>query len=169
MSQSNLVSISEGMSFTYLVHSVLGSVVTIFAAIFFSPWIFLLLVLFVPLLFFTTGVDIDGQERRVRKYRGLFGCHWGIWLPLEHFNKVILEEFVVTKPSGGFFRYQRTSSKTYDILLENRDGGIFELNDFFDYSKSEKCFNELRKLRLDSENKYAIQTAELIKKRKERR
>ncbi|MEM9052059.1 MAG: hypothetical protein AAGC47_08420 [Bacteroidota bacterium] len=118
------------------------------------------------LLLFTTGVEIDLDGIRVRKYTGWLGIRWGIWLPLSHFKKVELEEFVVSKPVDGWNRYGRTSSKTFDILLIDSDDKIFELNDFFEYSKAVACFESIKSIGLKGENKYAIETRRISERRR---
>lgn len=160
--------ISEGKSYSYLVHASLLTMLFLALSLFF-PWCFLLIFPALTLLFFTTGVEIDFHKGKIRKYRGWLGKHWGIWFPLAHFQKVILEEFVVSKPKGGFFRYHRTSSRTFDILLRDKYGKDFELNDFFDYHLALECYNALKDYGLESQNKYAEYTAKLMAKRRTRR
>jgi len=155
---SGLIIISEGKSYSYLIHSSFLAIIILIAGIFHSWLWFLMLPSCVMLLLFTTGVEIDSDKFMVRKYTGWMNYHWGIWLPLRHFKKVELEEFVVSKPTGGLNRYDRTSSKTFDILLISKEDEIYELNDFFDYNKAVLCLNAIKSTGLDSEDKYAIET-----------
>jgi hypothetical protein len=164
----DLVVISEGKSYSYLIHASLLTILFLILGVFF-PWCMLLILPALTLILFTTGVEIDLAKGRVRKYRGWLGKHWGIWFPLAHFQKVTLEEFVVEKAKGSFFRYYRTSSRTYDILLRDKYGKDYELNDFFDYHLALKCYEALKEFGLEHQNKYAEYTAELMKNRRTRR
>jgi hypothetical protein len=135
---------------------------------FLFPWCFLPIPLALSLLLVTTGVEVDQRNNRVRKYSGWLGKRWGIWLPLSHFQRVRLEEFVVNKKSEGAIRFNPTSSRTYDILLVDRDEKIYELNDFFDYHQALRCLAEIEKTGIESENAYALYTQSLRKRRRQR-
>ena len=163
---ANVKIVSEGKSYSYLIHSSFLAIAIILLCCFHSVlWLFMLTSC-ILLLLFTTGVEIDQDIGRVRKYTGWLHLRWGIWLPLNHFTKVELEEFVVTKPVDSWNRFGPTSSKTFDILLIDVDDEIFELNDFFDYDKAVECFESIKLTGLKGENKYALETLKLTQRRR---
>ncbi|MCZ4409879.1 hypothetical protein O3Q51_13745 [Cryomorphaceae bacterium 1068] len=167
MSLSDSVKISEGKSYAYLVHSSFLTVV-FFIFGFLFPWCFLLIFPSLSLLLITTGVEVDSRNNRVRNYSGWLGNRFGVWLPLSHFQKVRLEEFVVSKKSEGAVRFNPTSSRTYDILLLDKYGKIYELNDFFEYDLALECMREIEKTGIEAENAYALYTQSLYQRKRRR-
>ncbi len=132
------VVISEGYSNSYLVP---GSFLLILGlSLSFITFYFLLLMLPAVCLFSaTTGLEIDGVEKRVRKYSAFFNFRRGIWLPLKFFTGAELGETVVNYAHRTFFRYNRSTSRTFDVvLLRSDDGDPYCINDFFEYSDARK-------------------------------
>lgn len=159
--------ISEGRSYAFLVHaSLLASSFLVLG--FFFKWPFVLVVPSLALLLLTTGVEVDLRNKSARKYRGWLGYHQGVWLPLSHFQKAVLEDFEISRSAGGRHRFNTSSSRTFDVLLLDRYGKEFELNDFFEYKSALRCIGALEKAGLEVEDKYAQHTRKLFAKHRRR-
>jgi hypothetical protein len=160
--------ISEGRSYAYLAHALFLAIGIAIAAVY-LPIVLISLVIPVGLFLASTGVEIDINGKRFRRYTKLFGVRRGIWLPADHFVSARLVEYRSGKRMLGVKRYGYTSSKTFDILLINRSGEEFELNDFLDYENAVNCLQSLNSLGLETKNVYAEETARALSRKNRRR
>lgn len=160
--------ISEGRSNAYLVHGV-GVLALMSALAFWSVFAFLLFPLAMILFFSDSGVEIDPRALQVRKYIGFATYRKGIWIPLKHFTKVELEETLVLFQHRSFFRYQPSTSRTFDVEVHTANGDKFQINDFFDYEQAVMCGEVIARLsKINFQNRYAEKTAEMMSRQRRR-
>jgi len=160
--------ISEGRSNAYLLHGI-GVLLVMGALTLWSPFALILFPLAVVLFIADSGVEIDSKQLRVRRYIGFSRFRRGIWIPLKHFSGAELKETLVLNQSKSFFRYQRSTSRTFDVLLTMPDGEKFEINDFFEYGQAVACGEAIARLiNVKLRNHYAEKTAELRRRPRRR-
>jgi len=110
--------------------SALGSIV---AAIF-------LLIPGISLLLLQTGIEIDLDKKRVRKYYELFSLRFGSWIMTKKFS--ILELSPTNESQTMQHRAGQTTveTKTFDVIFVSKSGFSRELNEFKNYNTAYQVF-----------------------------
>ncbi len=158
-----------GFTFEYFIPGVLLIIiggVSFFANIFVATSI---LVFGISLLLLRTGIEIDANKKRVRKFYELFSFRFGIWVITANYIKVELSqtnESQTMMSRGGQRTYE---TKTYDIVFVNKSGFRRELNDFQNYNTAIQTLQIISKaLTIESKNKVADIRHAAIQRRKDR-
>lgn len=167
--------ISEGMSFAYLIPGTILIVVGIVGSQFFIPLIASILP-GLALCLSSTGVDIDVPLKKYRKYIGFVVFKIGKWNSLESYTALELKQSVQQYTKKTFLQGifagggETVMFKTFDICLSDASGNTTEVNDFDSYEQAVKCLRLLEKAtNLEAINHYAIETKRLWESRKFRR
>lgn len=169
------ITISEGMSFAYLIP---GATLIIFGIV--GSQIFLPLVVAIlpgfALCLSSTGVDIDTASKKYRKYIGFVLFKIGTWSSLDSYTVLELKQSTQQYAKRTFLQSifagseEAITHKTYDICLSDPAGKTTEVNDFARYEDAVKCMRTLQKVtKIEPVDHYAIQTARLWERKKFRR
>lgn len=169
------ITISEGMSFAYLIPGATLIIFGIVGSQLFLPLIVAMLPGF-ALCLSSTGVDIDIESKKYRKYIGFVLFKIGTWSSLDSYTVLELKQstqqytkrtFLQSIVAGGG---ETITHRTYDICLSGAAGNTTEVNDFDRYEDAVKCMRTLQKVtKIEPIDHYAIETARLWERKKFRR
>ncbi len=123
-----------GFTFEYFMHGVILIVIGLVCYLFNVIFATMILLVGIALLLVRSGIEIDSNFKKVRKYYEFFSLRFGTWVSVEKFQRIELRQ---TKESQTFVSRsgQKTfETKTYDIVLIDKTGFYIELNDFTNYN-----------------------------------
>jgi hypothetical protein len=170
---SKLTQINEGLTYDYLLHGlaviVLGGIL-----IFISGWFFLFgLIIGISLMCAKSGVEVDTESLRIRKFSSFPFFKSGNWISLENITQVdLILNFNQTKVGALqarpviMSREDRTA-KTFDLILINDLEDESTFNQFMSYSLAKKALETISKIDgIHINDRYAKKLAQSIKKRR---
>ncbi len=167
--------ISEGMSFAYLIPGATLIVLGIVGSQLYLPLVASILP-GLALCLSSTGVDINMESKKYRKYIGFVLFKIGTWHSLDSYTALELihstqqytkKTFLQSISAGGG---KTVTIKTFDVCLSDSDGHKTEVNDFDKYEDAVKCLRVLQKVtKIEPVDHYAIHTARLWERKKFRR
>jgi len=161
---NEIVKIDEGATYEYLRH---GFVVFIFGLILLAAhWILALPVIItaIALMAVHTGIEIDLQEGKIRKYNTVLGIKNGKWIDLSDFLRADLKfnsqvSKYDTRPHmilmPGLGKEKVGTARTYDLIFTDKSGKQLLFNPFLKISLAIKAFKALEKIE-DLETKNHI-------------
>lgn len=178
MASHTVTTISEGISFNYLIKGTFLAIASGIISLFFLPALIGVPV-GIALILASSGVEIDTEAKKYRKYAAFFGFKVGDWKQLNDIVKVELHEstqqylkrtlIMSMVAKGG----EKIFHKTYNVIIANNQDEKIMVNDFDEYYHAIKCFRALEQTtNTKGVNHYSIETANIIerqKRRKERR
>ena len=96
----------------------------------------------ISLLLFTikSGISVDAEKMKYRKYDEVLGQRLGSWRKLRSEDKVTLKQTRVDQNMNSRGTSVTTRVRTYDVILHS-DGVEKEVHEFTDYSKARKLYN----------------------------
>lgn len=175
MASRTVTTISEGISFNYLIKGTFLAIASGIISVFFLP-----AVIGVPvgiaLILASSGVEIDTEAKKYRKYAAFFGFKVGDWKQLNEIVKVELYQstqqhlkrtLIMSMVSKGG---EKIYHKTYDVIISNNKDEKILVNDFDVYYHAIKCFRALETT-TDTKgvNHYSMETSKIIERRKKRK
>ena len=151
-----IISINEGLTYEYVIHGV----VTIIAGLLLllvSPNLTLIFIIGgIVLLTIKTGIDIDTENQKLRKFKSIPFLKFGEWIDLK---KIILVELKynantanTTGPPMSFFAMGVVmpnaggTIKTFDLFFQNDVGEEILINQFLKLGPAAKTLKLLEKI-----------------------
>ncbi|MFT4603082.1 MAG: hypothetical protein ACI857_003269 [Arenicella sp.] len=168
--------IHEGMTMEYiplgLLLCVLAGISTIIHPLFIIPTGAAAIAVFT----ISTGIEINHKSNQLRKYKSVFGYRWGQWRTMDSWvqaklvlsidNKDMPAQMVNSIDAMGGAR-QSSSIRTFDLVVNYKNGKFETINHFIKYSFALKTMKSLKKISsLTSINKVEER---LIKQRQNRK
>ncbi|MBK7128207.1 MAG: hypothetical protein IPM74_12735 [Crocinitomicaceae bacterium] len=175
---SKIKSFPEGLTYEYLVHGVFTFILGGFL-LFFSAFISLpVMAVGIGMIVISTGVDVDNNENKLRKYKSVFGYKWGNWINISHIKKIeliydfntgklpgVLQGNVYPTPIGAPNR--GGTLKTFDLYLTYQNNERILLNKFNKAGLALGVMKELQKFSfLEIDNQYEKMLVESFKGRR---
>ena len=158
-----------GFTFDYFVPGVLLIIiggVCFFANSFIA---FFILIFGITLLLLRSGIEIDPDKKRVRKFYDFFSVRFGMWIYSMNFSKVELSPTNESQTMLGRSGEMTYETKTYDILFIDDSGSSKELNDFKSYDTAVHVLDQISLiLKLESINEVAEIRSAAMKRRKDK-
>lgn len=174
---TSTLTVSEGKTLVYLIPGVLIIAVAIPFLFFFWPIALLLLTLAIILFTAETGLEIDLNEMKRRKYKSIFGNKFGIWVDLgeilEFQLKLSVESESIRNPfpvAGSWNNTSKTQkSITYDLISVDNFSQRKIIYEFLEYKLAKKLLHELNaKGHFETTDYIAIKLEENREKRARR-
>lgn len=151
-----ITSINEGLTYEYVIHGVVTIVVGLLLLLV-TPYLTLIFIIGgIVLLIIKTGIDIDIENQKLRKFKSIPFLKFGEWIDLK---KIILVELkynanaakttgppqssfamgVILPNAGG-------TLKTFDLFFQNDVGEEILINQFLKLSQAAKTLKLLEKI-----------------------
>lgn len=160
--------IKLGFTFDYFIPGVL--LIIIGGVTYFANFIVAtsILLLGISLIVLRSGIEIDPNKKRVRRFYELLSIRFGGWIGMKNFEKVELKftnESQTLVSRGGQRTYE---TKTYDIVFVDHSGFSRELNDFRNYNVAVQTLDLISKtFSLKSTNEIAEIRKAALERRKD--
>lgn len=142
---SEIIDIDEGLTYDYVVHGLV--VFLLGVGLCFFHWIPGVIILFTGILLIAakSGLQIDVQSKKARKYINLIGIKNGAWRSLENFKSGRLE---FSKEEAEFL--SRTGARThrvrsFDLILKDDLAEEVAFHQFTSYNPARKFIAVLQK------------------------
>lgn len=161
--------IKFGFTFDFFIPGVL--IIILGGISFFADVLIAIAVLFlgISLLLLGSGIEIDPDNNRIRKFYNFFPLRFGSWINTTYFPKVVLKrtnESQTMQSRGGQKTYE---TKTYDIVFIDNYGAFRELNDFKNYDNAVQMLELIsKKLSLECRNEVQEIREAALKRRNEK-
>ena len=142
--------IHEGMTNEYLIHG-LSSLILGGLLGFIHPALFLLILpISIGLFCVSTGIEIDKQGLKMRKYKSIFGLRTGRWVNLKTWKKITLQLSIEHSTGGATTLVGVMPSvgkvRSYDLTLIGENGNKKQFTSFTKYSKALNTVKVLLKI-----------------------
>ena len=116
---NKLITISEGLTYEYLIHGIMIAIAGIFCSFIFNPFCAIAIPIGIIMTMSKTGIEIDSTGKQVRKYVSWVFFKSGNWYDLKQIVKIELrfntQHSKVTRPL--YMNKEDTTAKTYDLFL----------------------------------------------------
>lgn len=145
---SKIKSIGEGQTFDLITHGtvviLVGVPIGMFTYQFIALIFFLIGILF---MFVSSGIQLDSEENRIRKYRSLLGFKFGPWRTLTDVKKIELRYFIEgLSGSSSYLAAANTSRvKNYDLYLIFDDKKELKFHTFIKLKPAYRVMKVLKK------------------------
>jgi hypothetical protein len=168
----NLIRIKEGTTYDYLPHGFAFLVVgMIFLAVHWSIAVVFML-LAIAIIGIKTGVEVDIENRQIRKYKQFLGIYFGQYKSLK---SIVLAKLVMNQFNTKFavpvrnlaWREKQSRMTTYNLILIDDTETETIFNQFVKFSLADKTLKALSKI--DSFETFNEVAAVLKKQRSNRR
>lgn len=117
---SNIKSIGEGQTFDLIAHGTVIILVGVPIGMF-TYHLIAVIFFFIGILFIlmSSGIQLDNEQNRIRKYRSLLGFKFGVWRTLSDVKKIELRYFIEgLSGSSSFLAASNTSRvKNFELFL----------------------------------------------------
>jgi hypothetical protein len=171
-----IIDIKEGNTNTFAIPAV-GVLIAGLICLLIGPLVgFPIMALGISLFFVKSGMQIDTDGRRYRKYADYFGKKFGTWGTFIPCTKVVLQLSVESQSVGNYFMVGGTGmgangrttfkSVTYDIMLTDQLGERLIFHEFMKYKAARQAVSAIADaLQLE----YTDRVAEKLAENRERR